>query len=85
MEKPKTIARSAWRESRIELTILFAMSAVGATYVLSMHWLIALVVAPFIMAVILLGVMAFVQILWMSVLGLERIGSACGFRKSPLS
>ena len=85
MEKPKTIARSAWRESWIELTILFAMSAVGATHVLSMHWLIALVVAPFIMFVILLGVMAFVQTLWMAVLCLERLGSACGFRKSPLS
>lgn len=85
MDQPKTIARPAWRESWIELTILYAVSAVVASYALAMHWMVAMAVAPFIMGVILFALVAFVQTLWMAVLGLEKIGSACGFRKSPLS
>ena len=34
---------------------------------------------------LLLAVMVGVQLLWMTVLGMEKVGTAIGLRKSPLS
>ena len=83
--QPQTIAKSAWKQSRIELVVLYALTTVAATTYFQMHWLWAMLVAPFLMLVTLGGVAAVVQSLWMLVVGLERVGTACGLRKSPLA
>lgn len=85
MKKPKIFADSGWSQSWIELTILYSLTSVAAALLLDMHWLVAMSVAPAIMLALLLAVMAFVQVLWMLVVGLERIGTALGMSKSPLS
>lgn len=85
MESPKTMAKAGLEQSWVELIVLFALTAVGATLLFDMHWLIAMALTPFMMLAMLLSVMVFVQLLWMTVLGLERIGTACGLRKSPLA
>ncbi len=83
--KPQTIAKSAWKQSGIELVILYVLTTVGVVTYLQMHWLWAMLVAPFVMLVALGGVAALVQSMWMLVVGLERVGSFCGLRKSPLA
>ena len=83
--QPQTIAKAAWKQSRIELFILFVLTSVAATSYLDMHWLWATLAAPFLMLVVLGGVAAMVQSLWVLVTSLERIGTACGLRKSPLA
>lgn len=85
MKKPKIFADSGWSQSWIELSILYSLTSVATALLLDMHWLVAMSVAPGIMMAMLLAVMAFVQILWMLVVGVERIGSALGMSKSPLS
>jgi hypothetical protein len=85
MKKPKIFADSVWSQSWIELTILYSLTCVATCLLLDMHWLGALSVAPAIMLTMLFAVMVFVQILWMLVVGLERVGSALGMSKSPLS
>lgn len=85
MKEPKTLAESPWGQSWIEILVLYVLTTVGAGMLLHLHWLIAMVTAPFIMLVLLLGVMALVQIMWMVVLGMEKVGSAVGIRKSPLA
>lgn len=84
-EDPKTIAREGIRQSWIELTTLYVLTTIGAAFFFQMHWLMAMVVSPVIMLAMLVCVMVFVQLLWMLVLGLERVGTACGLRKSPLA
>lgn len=83
--QPQTIAMAAWKQSSIELVILYVLTTVAATTLFQMHWLWAMLVAPFLMLVTLGGVAVMVQSLWMLVVGLERVGSACGMRKSPLA
>ncbi|MCB1802519.1 MAG: hypothetical protein KDI82_12580 [Gammaproteobacteria bacterium] len=85
MNDPKTIARAGWDHSWTEVIVVYGLTVFVSVVLLNMHLLIAMVAAPAIMVVLLLGVMLFVQLLWMLVLCLERIGSACGIRKSPLS
>ncbi len=82
---PQTIAKSALKQSSTELVILYALTAVFATTYLQTHWLWAMLIAPFLMLVTLGGVAALVQSFWMLVVGLERVGTACGLRKSPLT
>ncbi len=84
MKDPKTLAESPWGQSWIEILVLFVLTAVGAGMLLELHWLVAMLVAPFIMLVLSLGVMASVHALWVLVTGLEKLGEAVGLRKSPL-
>ena len=83
--QPQTIAKTAWKQSSIELVILYALTSVAATTFFQMHWLWAMLIAPFLMLVTLGGVAVMVQSLWMLVVGMERVGTACGLRKSPLT
>jgi hypothetical protein len=85
MKKPRIFADSGWSQSWIELAILYSLTSVATALLLDMHWLVAMSVAPGIMLTMLIAVMAFVQVLWMLVVGLERVGSALGMSKSPLS
>lgn len=65
--------------------MLYVIASIAAAHLLSMHWLLAMLVAPFLMLVVIGGLALFVQVLWMLVLGLEKIGTSVGFRKSPLA
>ena len=85
MKKPKIFADSGWSQSWIELAILFALTTVAATLLLDMHWLIGMTVAPLIMLAMLAALLIFVQMLWMLVVGVDRLGTAVGLRKSPLA
>ena len=85
MYQPKTLATSAWKEARLELSVLYVIASITAAHLLSMHWLLAMLVAPFLMLVVIGGLALFVEVLWMLVLGLEKIGTSMGFRKSPLA
>lgn len=82
---PKTLARDGIKQAGIELLVLFVLTTVGITILFQMHWFWAMLLAPFAMLAMLAGVAVFVQVMWMTVLGLERIGQACGLRKSPLA
>lgn len=83
--EPQTIAKASWKQSGVELVILYALATVGATMFLQLHWQWAMLAAPVLMLVVLGGVAALVQSLWMLVVGIERIGEACGMRKTPLT
>jgi hypothetical protein len=85
MQKPKTLAEAGWRESMLELSALYVATSLAGVHLLSMHWLIAMLVAPFLMLVVLGGIMGLVQALWLLVLSIEKIGTSLGFRKSPLA
>ena len=85
MNQPKTLAETPWGQSRIEVLVLYVLTTVGSGMLMELHWLTAMAVAPLVMLVMLLGVMASVQVLWMVVLGMEKLGTAIGFRKSPLT
>lgn len=85
MSQPKAIVESAWRESLMELTALYAVTVVVAVHLLSVHWLVAMALAPLCMGAALSGVVLAVEILYTVVVGLDRAGSALGLRKSPLA
>ena len=84
MNSPKTLAESPWGQSWIEILVLYVLTTVGAGMLLELHWLVAMLVAPFFMLALSLGVIASVHALWMLVTGLEKLGGAVGLRKSPL-
>lgn len=85
MKQPKIFADSGWAQSGIELLVLYALTTVAAALLMDMHMLVAMSIAPVAMLVMLLGVLVFVQLLWMVIIGLEKLGTAIGLRKSPLS
>ena len=81
----KTMIESTWRDSLLELSALYVVAAIAIVQLLSMHWLVAIAVTPFLLAAALFGVAVFVQSLYLIVVGLDRVGSALGMRKSPLA
>ena len=85
MQRPKTWAESGWRESMVELGALYVAIVLGANHLLSLHWPVAMLVAPFLMFAVLGGIMAIVQALWLAVVSIERVGTTLGIRKSPLA
>lgn len=85
VNQPKIFSESNWKQSWVELAVLYSLLMVAATVVLEMHWLVAMSVTPVLMLGLLLAVIIGVQILWMVVVGLEKLGEAAGLRKSPLS
>ena len=70
---------------KVELVVLAVVSMIGAVHFLSVNWFTAVLITPFVVTSILLSIVVLVQLLWLSVVGLERAGTACGFRKTPLS
>lgn len=85
MSQPKLIVRSAWRESLMELSAIYVVTVVAAAHLLSVHWLVAMVLAPLVMGAALFGVVLSVEVLYTAMVGLDRVGSALGLRKSPLA
>lgn len=85
MRKPKLWSEAARSQSSVELLVLYGLTVMAAVIILDMHWFIAMVAAPFIMLALLLAVMLLVQVLWLLVVGIDRLGTALGIRKSPLS
>ena len=85
MNQPKTLAQTPWGQSRIELLVLYVLTAVATGMLFELHWTMAMLVAPLVMLGLLVGVATFVQSLWMVVVGMEKLGAAVGLRKSPLA
>ena len=85
MYQPKAIARSAWRDSMMELSAMYLVTVVACVHLLSSHWLVAMILAPVIMGGALLAVIMLVEMLYLFMVGIDRLGSALGLRKSPLS
>lgn len=82
---PKTMAGSGLAESWVELAMLYLLTVVGSAFAFDLHWLIAMAVSPLIMLAMLAVVLLAVQVLWMLVVGIDRLGNAIGIRKSPLA
>lgn len=85
MKQPKTFAESPWGQSWIEILVLYVLTTVGTGMLFKLHWPVAMMTAPLVMLALLVGVMALVQVIWMTVVGMEKVGSAVGLRKSPLA
>ena len=64
---------------------MYVVTVVGSVHLLDIHWLLAMLVAPFIMGVALLAIILLVEILYLLIVGIDRIANALGIRKSPLS
>lgn len=84
-KQPKTFANVCWRNSWAELSLCYLLTTVVGAHLLDMHWLATMAVAPFAMLATLLGVATLVQLLWMFVVGLEKLGTVVGLRKSPIA
>lgn len=85
MYEPKTLVQSAGNDNVMELGALYLVTVVATVQWLSVAWPMAMLLAPLIIGVGLLGLFIAVHLLWLFVVGLDRIGSALGLRKSPLS
>ncbi len=85
MQQPKTLAETPWGQSRIELLVLLVLTTIGTGLLFDLHWVTALLVAPLVTLGLGLGVMAFVHVFWMMVVGVDRLGEMVGLRKSPLA
>ena len=68
-----------------EVVLLYVIMVVGLTIFAGIGWPWALVSAPVAMFALYLGLMLVVQVLWLIMLGLERVGTLLGLRKSPLA
>lgn len=84
MKQPNTLAKTNIAKSKTEWLVLFIATTAALVIVGQLHWAVALLVAPVVMAAGVLALMAFVQVLWMTVLGAEKLGSMIGLSKSPL-
>lgn len=85
MYQPKTLVDPIWRESALELIMMYVVALVGAVHLLDMHWFLAMLVAPFIMGAALLAIIVVIHTLWLIVVGIDKLGAKLGIRKSPLS
>jgi hypothetical protein len=85
MKKQKLFAGLGLGHSKVELMVLYALTATAAIVLMDLHWLLALSVAPGVMLATMFGTLVVVQVLWMLVVGMERLGTAVGLRKSPLA
>jgi hypothetical protein len=84
MSRPRLFNRAEIGELKSELSMLLLVSAVLAVHTFGLPWLVALVVAPLIGFGIVLVLALLVEVLWIMVSGVDRVGSAIGVRKSPL-
>ncbi|MCB1789126.1 MAG: hypothetical protein KDJ27_21015 [Gammaproteobacteria bacterium] len=85
MNRPKTIAKTGLKDTWLELTVVYGLTLFVLVAMLKMNVILAIVTAPLGMLVAFVATVAFVHLLWITVLGLERIGTSLGMRKSPLS
>lgn len=85
MYQPRTLVDTTWNDVTKELGALYLVTTVAAMQWLSVHWLLAMLLAPVLIAGGLLVLVAGVHLLWVLVVGLDRLGGLLGLRKSPLS
>lgn len=85
MNRLKALLQPAWRDAGMELSALFLITTVATIQWLEWHWLMAMLAAPFLIGAGLLVLMLAVHLLWLIVVGIDRLGRALGIRKSPLS
>ena len=85
MKKQKLFAGLGLGHSKVELMVLYALTATATVVLMDLHWLVAFSVAPGVMLAAMFSTLAVVQVLWMLVVGMERLGTAVGLRKSPLA
>lgn len=85
MQQSKTYAPSVWREARAELAALFVLTSITVAHLFDLHWTLAMGVSPLVMLAFLGSVYVLVEVLWLGVIGLEKLGGVFGIRKSPLS
>jgi hypothetical protein len=85
MQQSKTYTKSIWREARAELAALFVLTAFTVAHLFDLHWTLAMGVSPMVMLAFLGSIYLLVEVLWLGVVGLEKLGGLFGIRKSPLS
>lgn len=85
MTRSTTFSQAGWASAWVELLALFASTTFAAMHVFDMHWFIAMTVAPVLMLALLLAILVTVEGLWLLVYSLDRLGTVCGLRKSPLA
>jgi hypothetical protein len=85
MYKPKTLIRTNPRDAMTEIGALYLLTTIAVVQLLSLNWLMALLVAPFVIGAALLGLLGLVNLLWVTMLGVDRLTAAVGIRKSPLT
>lgn len=85
MQQSKTQASPVWHEARAELAALFVLTSIAVAFLFDLHWTLAIAVSPLVMLVLLACIYVLVEVLWLAVLGLERLGGMLGIRKSPLA
>lgn len=84
MSSPKLFTRPRIADLKREVALLFLVSAVLAGHTFGMPWSFALLAAPLIGTGIVLAIAVLVELLWLLVSGMDRVGAAIGVRKSPL-
>jgi hypothetical protein len=85
MYQPRTLVETTWNDATKEMGALYLVTTVAAMQWLSLHWLLAMLLAPVLIAGGLFVLFAGVHLLWMLVVGLDRVGGILGLRKSPFS
>lgn len=85
MQQSRTYAYSSWRDMRAEMAALFVLTTIAVAHLFDLHWTLAMGVSPLVMFAFLVSVYLLVELLWLAVLGLEKLGGLFGIRKSPLS
>lgn len=85
MNRHKTYARSGWNQSVGELIALFVLTAIAVAHLFDLHWTLAVTATPVVMLGLLVAVVVLVEAMWLVVIGLEKLGTAVGLRKSPLA
>jgi hypothetical protein len=84
MSSPKLFSRPRIGDLKREIGMLFVVSAVLASHTFGLHWVFAVLAAPLIGTGIVLAIAVLVELLWLLVSGMDRVGAAIGVRKSPI-
>ena len=85
MQHTKTYTNPLWREARAELAALFVLTTITVAHLFDLHWTLAMGLSPLVMLAFLASVYVLVEVLWLGVIGLEKLGGLFGIRKTPLS
>lgn len=84
MKRPKMFTGYAINTLWVEISVLFVLSTIAIVHLFDVHWLTAVGLSPVVVGMLLLAVLLMVQVLWVLVVGADRVAHAVGIRKSPL-
>ena len=84
MNRPKMFTGYAINTLWLEISALFVLSTIAIVHVFDVHWLMAIGLSPIMVGMLLLAILLLVQLLWVLVVGADRVAHAIGIRKSPL-